>query len=80
MSGNPFLKDFFLLLSDKIRDQLRQDEVQSTQKDLLLGIHKEHEAIFEAISTGDPMRAREITLDHLKNAAKRFGIIIFDSV
>jgi DNA-binding FadR family transcriptional regulator len=41
-------------------------------------VQEEHVAIFEAISKRDPERAREVTLAHIKNAAKRLGLSLFD--
>ncbi len=78
-SGNPFLNDFMRFLKGKIWDLVQEDRNLSKQKGLPLDVQQEHVAIFEAISMGNSDKAREAVQSHLKNAAKRRGITIFNS-
>jgi len=78
-SGNPFLNDFMRFLKGKIWDLVQEDRNLSKQEGLSLDRQQEHVTIFEAISTGNSDKARESVQAHLKNAAKRRGITIFNS-
>ena len=78
-SGNPFLKDFMRFFSGKIWDLVQADRDHSTYQGLPPEVQQEHVTIFEAISAGDPDKAREAILNHLKNASKRRGLTIFNS-
>jgi GntR family transcriptional repressor for pyruvate dehydrogenase complex len=74
-SGNPFLSDFMVFLSDKLRNLSRKarDRVSRSQE-MQLEVQKEHDAIFRAVSEGDPQKAKEAALEHLRNAFKRQNI------
>jgi len=74
-SGNPFLSDFMLFLSVKLRALSRKArERVSRSPELQLEIQKEHDAIFQAVLDGDPRKAKEAALEHLRNAFKRQNI------
>ena len=74
-SGNPFLSDFMVFLSDKLRNLSRRarDRV-SRSSAIQLEVQKEHDAIFQAVSDGDSQKAKEAALEHLRNAFKRQNI------
>jgi len=78
-SRNPFLEDFMRFFSGKIWDLVQADRNHSDKKGLPPEVQEEHIAIFKAISAGDSDNARNATLTHIKNAAKRRGLTIFDS-
>jgi GntR family transcriptional repressor for pyruvate dehydrogenase complex len=78
-SRNPFLEDFMSFFSGKIWDLVQADRNHSDKKGLPPEVQEEHIAIFKAISAGDSDNARNATLTHIKNAAKRRGLTIFDS-
>jgi GntR family transcriptional repressor for pyruvate dehydrogenase complex len=78
-SGNPFLRSFMRFFSGKIWDLVQADRDYASRQGLPPEVQREHVTIFEAISSGDPDAAREALLTHLKNAAKRRGLTIFDS-
>ncbi len=71
-SGNPFLNDFMVFLSDKLRNLSRRarDRV-SRSMEMQLEVQREHDAIFQAVSDGDTQKAKEAALEHLRNAFKR---------
>jgi GntR family transcriptional repressor for pyruvate dehydrogenase complex len=75
-SGNPFLSDFMVFLSDKLRNLSRRarDRV-SRSPEMQLEVQEEHDVIFQAISDSDPQKAKEAALEHLRNAFKRQKII-----
>lgn len=78
-SGNPFLKDFMQFFSGKIWDLVQADRDHSNQKGLPPDVQQEHGSIYEAISAGNPEKARRAIRAHLKNAAKRRGVSIFSA-
>ena len=78
-SGNPFLKDFMQFFSGKIWDLVQADRDHSNQKGLPPDVQQEHASIYEAISAGNPEKARRAIRSHLKNAAKRRGVSIFSA-
>jgi len=55
-------------LSRKARERV------SRSPELQLEIQKEHDAIFQAVLDGDPRKAKEAALEHLRNAFKRQNI------
>lgn len=77
-SKNIFLVEFLSFLHARLRSlskELRLSTMMNPNRAaLVLG---EHDAIFNAILSGDPARAREATLTHLRNAAKRAGLEIY---
>jgi DNA-binding FadR family transcriptional regulator len=80
-SGNPYLRDLMWFLNDKLKDLIRRAREHSSQNpNLPLAVQEEHAAIFEAISSGDPVEARVKALAHLRNAANRLGLTVPSSV
>jgi GntR family transcriptional repressor for pyruvate dehydrogenase complex len=80
-SGNPYLRDFLLFLNAKLMNLTQKTREDSRkQYGVPMMIQQEHMAIFEAISRGDPEKAREAALAHIKNAATRLGITILKSI
>jgi GntR family transcriptional repressor for pyruvate dehydrogenase complex len=75
-SQNPFIFGFMNFLSGKIFDLVQADRNHSTHHGLPLDVQREHIKIYEAIKSGDSSKARNTTLVHLKNAAKRRGLNI----
>lgn len=76
-SKNPFINGFMNFLSGKIYALVQDDRNYSNHPGLPQSVQQEHIEIFEAIKAGDPSRAKRTTLAHLKNAAKRRGLHIF---
>ncbi|MBN2033720.1 MAG: FadR family transcriptional regulator [Deltaproteobacteria bacterium] len=76
-SKNVFMTSFMNFFSGKIFDLVQSDRRHSKHVGLPRNVQNEHVSIFEAISAGDSKRARNETLKHLKNAAKRRGLKLF---
>ena len=76
-SKNPFINGFMKFLSGKIYDLVQDDRDHSTHQGLPQSVQEEHIEIYSAIKDGDPVRAKKTTLAHLKNAAMRRGLLIF---
>ena len=77
-SKNPFIEGFMNFLSVKIYNLVQADRNHSKHPGLPRDVQQEHINIYEAIKNGDPAKARNATLSHLKNAAKRRGLLIFE--
>jgi len=77
-SGNPYLSDLEDFVQGGLKSMM-QEARERTRKTpgLAPAVHKEHEAIVQAIMSRDPVKAREAALTHIRNAAKRAGVIIF---
>ena len=78
-SGNPYLEDFMHFFGGKVWDLIQADRNLSGYRGLPPGVQEEHRKIHKAISEGDSEKARDEILNHLKNAAKRRGLAIFES-
>jgi GntR family transcriptional repressor for pyruvate dehydrogenase complex len=76
-SKNPFIIDFMRFLSGKIFDLVQSDRIHSKHIGLPPDVQQEHINIFNAIKNGDETGARNATLMHISNAAKRRGLKIF---
>ena len=76
-SKNPFLSDFMNFLGNRILDLVQADRDLSQHMGLPLEVQNEHITIFKAIKQQKPDKAREAVLMHIKNAAKRRGLSIF---
>lgn len=76
---NPFIKDFISYLSDKFYEIIQADHSQPSNLPLTPDSYREHMAIYNAISDGDPKKARTAVLRHRMNAAKRRGLPVVDS-
>lgn len=76
-SQNPFITDFMNFLSGKIFDLVQSDRNHSKHVGLPPDVQQEHVRILKAIKEGNADEARNATLMHLKNAAKRRGLKIF---
>ena len=76
MVGSPMCERMRSIESTRVmKEVMRQArERASMNPDTPIIVQKEHQAIFEAITDGDPSRAREAALVHLRNAFKRQGI------
>lgn len=76
-SHNGYLFELNLFLNDKVRSVIRKAREKSDrQPELAKTVQGEHEKIFEAIKSRDPQKAKEASLDHLINGAKRQGLSI----
>jgi GntR family transcriptional repressor for pyruvate dehydrogenase complex len=76
-SKNVFITSFMSFFSGKIFDLVQSDRRHSKYVGLPADVQQEHINIFDAIVAGDPKKARNETLKHLKNAAKRRGLKLF---
>lgn len=77
-SKNIFLIEFLSFLHARLRTlakELRLSTMMDPDRAIL--VMTEHDAIFQAILSGDSVRAREATLMHLRNAALRAGLEIY---
>lgn len=77
-SRNMFLVEFLGFLHARLRSlskELRLSTMMDAQRAALV-LH-EHQAILDAILSGDPQQAREASLTHLRNAARRANLEIF---
>jgi len=77
-SGNPYLSDLEDFVQARLKTMM-QEARERTRKTpgLAPAVHEEHEAVVQAIMSRDPVKAREAALTHIRNAAKRAGVIIF---
>ena len=76
-SGNQHLCDLMQFLNDKLLVLIQQARGHSRLKPgVPRQVQQEHESIFQAIEARDPQRAREVTLTHLRMAARRLGLKI----
>jgi len=76
-SKNVFIISFMDFFSGKIFDLVQSDRRHSKSVGLPSGVQQEHISIFEAIGEGDSKKARNETLRHIENAAKRRGLKLF---
>jgi len=77
-SHNPMLIEFLRFLKAQLRTlskELRLNTMMSPERAKL--VLKEHEAIVEAIFSGDQFKAKAAVLEHLQNAAGRAGLKIY---
>jgi DNA-binding FadR family transcriptional regulator len=77
-SGNSYLEQFMSFFTLRIREQIQADRNLSGYFGLPATVQHEHKRIFNAIVEKSPDRAREELLNHLKSAAKRRGLAIFE--
>ena len=78
-SHNPVLIGFLSFLRSRLHDlaaQLRIRTMESMDRARL--VLEEHRRVVKAIDGGDPAAAQEATLTHLKNAAKRADLEIYN--
>ena len=77
-AGNRQLCELMQYLNQRI---LKMIEHARNNSSLTAGlpevVHKEHQAIFDAIEAQDPAQAKEACFRHFYNAAKRLGLAIF---
>jgi DNA-binding FadR family transcriptional regulator len=76
-SKNVFISSFMDFFSGKIFDLVQSDRRHSKSAGLPPGVQQEHIRIFDAVAAGDSKKARNETLRHLENAAKRRGLKLF---
>ena len=77
-SKNIFLEEFLSFIHARLRSlakELRLSTMMDPARAAL--VLSEHKAIADAILSGDPLKARNATLTHLRNAATRAGLSIF---
>lgn len=77
-SGNPLLTSLMEYVNERLWDLLTEDENQPANLALTQQSYQEHVRLFEAIAARDAEQARQALYAHLKNAAKRRGINIFN--
>lgn len=79
-SHNPALSDLLSFLHGQLKGfarKLRLDTLQDPCRTDI--VRSEHRAIVEAITSRNAEMAREATKNHLRNAAKRAGLRIFEN-
>ncbi|HWX46513.1 MAG TPA: FadR/GntR family transcriptional regulator [Roseomonas sp.] len=76
-SGNPFFRDLSEFLDRRVRAFIRAARANTARRHgLTQVVQREHEAIFEAIATGDAAAARKAAETHLVQAAKRLAVYL----
>lgn len=71
-SHNPYVQQFGEYLESQVRRLIRTARSNTAKRaGLTAEVHKEHEAIFQAIADRDQTRAREAAAVHLTNAGAR---------
>jgi GntR family transcriptional repressor for pyruvate dehydrogenase complex len=74
-SGNRFFREFLEFYASRMSASVAVARGNSARKEGWSRIvHFEHEAIFDAIASGDPEEARASMWLHLRNARKRLGL------
>jgi GntR family transcriptional regulator, transcriptional repressor for pyruvate dehydrogenase complex len=76
-SQNPYISEFMSFLSSKIYDLVNADRKHSKHTGLPHDVQGEHINIFQAIKEKNAAKARDATILHLTNAAKRRGLTIY---
>ncbi|NLX84948.1 MAG: FadR family transcriptional regulator [Synergistaceae bacterium] len=77
-SHNPVLIEFLAFLQNKLHSlasELRIKTMMSPERAEI--VLSEHRHVVESIFSGDPQKAKNAVINHLKNAAKRAGIEIY---
>jgi GntR family transcriptional repressor for pyruvate dehydrogenase complex len=74
-SANKYLIDFMRFLNERLWDLIQADEGQTSNLALTQDSLNEHEAIFAAIVKKEPDAARQAAYLHLRNAARRRGLL-----
>lgn len=77
-SHNPVLIQFLFFLQSKLHDLAKELRIKTmTSPERAHIVLEEHKRVAEGILSGDPVRAKNYVIDHLKNAAQRAGIEIY---
>ncbi len=76
-SHNRYLIEFMKYLNERLWDLLAEDKNQPSNLAITRSSLDEHIQIFQAIANKAPEQARKAIYAHLKNAAKRRGILVF---
>lgn len=71
-SSNPHIIHFINWMHSRIEEQIQAGREVSPDRKLPPLVQQEHTAIYEAIKSGDPLKARRATITHLKNSAMKF--------
>lgn len=73
-SGNDYYVDFIAMIERQVDDNLRSVAIKNAKaSEWGPQVLREHEAVFDALSAGDPERARSATRAHFERAAKRLA-------
>lgn len=78
-TGNEYFKDFMAFLEGRLRRSIAASRTE-LERDTgrARDVHAEHLAIYRAIESRDPERARAAALLHLNHAAEELGLLPFE--
>lgn len=71
---NPYMLQFLMFVSERVRDSILASGNQRKSEDLATVTLGEHQRILDAIKAGDAAKARLAMRDHLTGAASRVGL------
>lgn len=71
---NPYMLQFLMFVSERVRDSILASGNQRKSEDLASVTLGEHQRILDAIKAGDAAAARVAMRDHLTGAASRVGL------
>jgi DNA-binding FadR family transcriptional regulator len=74
---NRYYADLLQYLNLQVRQVVRTARTNTLRHDgLIEQVHQEHVAVFEAIRSRDPLRARAAAIVHLLQASARLGLVL----
>ncbi|WP_281691997.1 FCD domain-containing protein, partial [Cloacibacillus porcorum] len=78
-SHNPVLIEFLLFLQGKLHDLAKELRIMTmASPERAHNVLEEHRRVVKYIMAKDPAAAQEAALTHLKNAAERAGMKIYN--
>jgi GntR family transcriptional repressor for pyruvate dehydrogenase complex len=77
-TGNTYFTALVRILNDNIRTSIFVARSNTAREGRHIAelVEAEHLAIFQAISNGDPVKAREASLAHLEHTAKQLNLVL----
>lgn len=78
-TGNPYMEQFLTFVSEKVLETILASGHQQRSEDLATVTVTEHRRIFDAITAGNSIEARNAMRAHLQGAALRVGLDIDQS-
>lgn len=73
-TGNTLFVDMYAFLSSHIDAAIEAARTHSARRGMWDDAHHEHQRIFEALQAGCANAARQATIEHIQNAARRLGL------
>jgi DNA-binding FadR family transcriptional regulator len=73
-TDNPYMVQFLVFVSERVRDSILASGNQQKSEDLASVTLGEHQRILDAITAGDPAQAEAAMRQHLAGAAHRVGL------